>query len=81
MIFLLGIYAVVGGFSAVTNLGKWLFGNVFIIVLFTPFFIAHLLIYGDQEKKAFAVSIIKTIIQIAILYFIIVGLVMLIQKL
>lgn len=80
MFFLLSIYAVVGGFSAVTNLGKWLFSNVFIMVIFTPFFIVHLLIYGDQEKKTFAITIIKTIVQLAILYFVVLGLIMLIQK-
>jgi hypothetical protein len=71
MIFLLGIYLVVGGFSAITNFGRWLFSSWLIGILFLPFMIIYFLIYGDEQKKKEAISLLGLIPLCFIVYFII----------
>lgn len=77
MIFLLGIYLVVGSVSALTNFVKWV-SPVFFI-LFLPFMIVHAFIYGDAKKKGEAIMILKGGFVLGILYLSIVGLIMLYQ--
>ncbi|NDP26458.1 MAG: hypothetical protein GZ087_03385 [Flavobacterium sp.] len=77
MIFLLGIYLVVGSVSALTNFVKWVTPVFFI--LFLPFMIVHAFIYGDAKKKEQAITILKGSFVLTLGYFALVGLIMLYQ--
>lgn len=80
MIFILGgIYMFVGGVSAVTNFGRWLFSSWLIGIIFLPFAIIYFLIYGDLQKRSEAIDVLKLGGVLAILYLVMVGFVMLIQ--
>jgi hypothetical protein len=80
MIFILGgIYMLVGGVSAVTNFGRWLFSSWLIGIVFLPFAIIYYLIYGDAQKRSEAIDILKLGGVLSFLYLVMVGLVMLIQ--
>ncbi|WP_395049400.1 hypothetical protein [Flavobacterium sp.] len=80
MIFLLGVvYLLVGGVSAVTNFGKWLFSTWIVGVLFLPFAITYYLIYGDKQKRSEAISVLKLGGVLGVLYLVIVGFIMIIQ--
>jgi hypothetical protein len=77
MIFLLGIYLVVGSISALTNFVKWVSPVFFIF--FLPFMIVHAFIYGDAKKKDQAITILKGGFVLTIGYFALVGLIMFYQ--
>jgi heme O synthase-like polyprenyltransferase len=77
MIFFLGIYLVVGGVSAVTNFGRWLFSSWLMGILFLPFMIIYYLIYGDTKKRTEAITILKGGLVLGIIYLITVGTIML----
>lgn len=77
MFLLFGIYAIVGGVSAVTNFGKWLFSSSLICFLFLPFMIIHAFIYGDQKKKKEAIVILKGLVVVVVMYFSLVGVIFL----
>ena len=77
MVFILGIYLVIGSVSALTNFVKWVSPVFFII--FLPFMIIHAFIYGDTEKRKEAITILKGLLVVTFLYFIIVGLIKLYQ--
>jgi hypothetical protein len=80
MIFFLGIYLVVGGVSAVTNFGRWLFSSWLIGILFLPFMIIYYLIYGDAKKRTEAIAILKGGLVLGVIYLITVGTIMLFQN-
>jgi heme O synthase-like polyprenyltransferase len=80
MIFLLGIYLVVGGVSAVTNFGRWLFSSWLVGILFLPFMIIYFLIYGDVKKRMEAITILKGGLVIGVFYLLTVGTIMLFQN-
>lgn len=77
MFFLLGVYLFVGSISALTNFVKWVTPVFF--VLFLPFMLVHAFIYGDAKKKGEAVIILKGGFVLCVLYFALVGLIMLYQ--
>lgn len=80
MVFFLGIYLVVGGFSALTHFGRWLFSSRLIGILFLPFMIIYFLIYGDIKKRMEAITILKGGLVIGVFYLLTVGTIMLYQN-
>lgn len=80
MFLLFGIYAIVGGVSAITNFGKWLFSSSLVCFIFLPFMIIHAFIYGDQKKQKEAIVISKGLTVVTIIYFSLVGIIFLFKS-
>ena len=78
MAFIIFIYLFVACSSALFYIGRWLFNNVFIV--FIPFMAVYYLICGDVQKKQEAKMILKSIFQIGLLYFFILGIYFIIQN-
>lgn len=74
-----GIYLFVGGVSAVTNFGKWLFSTWLVGIVFLPFAVTYYLIYGDTQKRKEAIDILKLTSVLGFIYLVVLGLVMLFQ--
>ncbi len=73
MVLIIGLYLFIGGVSALTNFGKWLFSSWLVGIIFLPFMIIYFLIYGDQKKRSEAILILKGLFLLTVLYFISVG--------
>jgi hypothetical protein len=73
MVLIIGLYLVVGGVSALTNFGKWIFSSWLVGIIFLPFMITSFLIYGDEKKRSEAIIILKGLFILTILYIVLVG--------